>query len=135
MSRSCRSASNTSLTVTCLLYTSFLAGGEIPIVQQIATAGASLASVTFEPFGMRLNMIPVLQENGTINLQVSPEELIIAPNLAFSVGNAANTIPGFTTRKTQSIVELKPGQELYQMCIRDRTRDHLAWYTWSVETS
>ncbi|MDP3507803.1 MAG: pilus assembly protein N-terminal domain-containing protein [Candidatus Melainabacteria bacterium] len=92
---------------------SFLAGGEIPIVQQIATAGASLASVTFEPFGMRLNMIPVLQENGTINLQVSPEERIIAPNLAFSVGNALNTIPGFTTRKTQSIVELKPGQELY----------------------
>jgi pilus assembly protein CpaC len=92
---------------------SFLAGGEIPIVQQIATAGASLASVTFEPFGMRLNMIPVLQENGTINLQISPEERIIAPNLAFSVGNAANTIPGFTTRKTQSIVELKPGQELY----------------------
>jgi Flp pilus assembly secretin CpaC len=92
---------------------SFLAGGEIPIVQQIATAGAALQSVTFEPFGLRLNMIPVLQENGTINLQISPEERIIAPELAFSLGSAASSIPGFTTRKTQSIVELKPGQELY----------------------
>jgi Flp pilus assembly secretin CpaC len=92
---------------------SFLAGGEIPIVQQIATAGAALASVTFEPFGLRLNMIPVLQENGTINLQISPEERIIANELAFTLGSAASSIPGFTTRKTQSIVEIKPGQELY----------------------
>ncbi len=92
---------------------SFLAGGEIPIVQQIATAGAALQSVTFEPFGLRLNMIPVLQENGTINLQISPEERIIANELAFTLGSAASSIPGFTTRKTQSIVELKPGQELY----------------------
>jgi len=91
---------------------SFLAGGEIPIVQQIATAGAALASVTFEPFGLRLNMIPVLQENGTINLQVSPEERILSNELAFTFGTGSS-IPGFTTRKTQSIVELKPGQELY----------------------
>ncbi|MCA0313574.1 MAG: pilus assembly protein N-terminal domain-containing protein [Candidatus Melainabacteria bacterium] len=92
----------------------FLAGGEIPIIQQIATAGAALTSVTFEPFGMRLNMIPVLQENGTINLQISPEERILSAELAFSLGGAANQqIPGFTTRKSQTIVELKPGQELY----------------------
>ncbi|CAN5145192.1 hypothetical protein BH11CYA1_BH11CYA1_34280 [soil metagenome] len=92
---------------------SFLAGGEIPIVQQIATAGAALSSVTFEPFGLRLNMIPILQENGTINLQISPEERIIANELAFTLNSATSSIPGFTTRKTQSIVELKPGQELY----------------------
>ncbi|MBS1992938.1 MAG: pilus assembly protein N-terminal domain-containing protein [Cyanobacteria bacterium SZAS LIN-3] len=89
----------------------FLAGGEIPIIQQIATAGTALASVTFEPFGLRLNMIPILQENGTINLEISPEERILAPNLNFTFGTA--TIPGFTTRKTQTIVELKPGQELF----------------------
>jgi Flp pilus assembly secretin CpaC len=93
---------------------SFLAGGEIPIIQQVATAGAALTSVTFEPFGIRLNMIPVLQENGTINLEISPEERILAPEIGFSFGGAAGSrIPGFTTRKTQTIVELKPGQELY----------------------
>ena len=91
----------------------FLAGGEIPIIQQIATAGAALTSVTFEPFGMRINMIPVLQENGTINLQISPEERIISQALAFTIPGSNASIPGFTTRKSQTIVELKPGQELY----------------------
>ncbi|MBK9618519.1 MAG: pilus assembly protein N-terminal domain-containing protein [Candidatus Obscuribacter sp.] len=93
---------------------SFLAGGEIPIIQQVATAGTALNSVTFEPFGMRINMIPVLQENGTINLEVSPEERILSAALAFSLGpGTQQQIPGFTTRKSQTIVELKPGQELF----------------------
>lgn len=91
----------------------FLAGGEIPITQQIATAGAALQSITFEPFGMRINMIPVLQENGTINLQIAPEERVISQALAFTVPGSNSVIPGFTTRKSQTIVELKPGQELY----------------------
>ncbi|CAN5145243.1 hypothetical protein BH11CYA1_BH11CYA1_34290 [soil metagenome] len=93
---------------------SFLAGGEIPILQAVAAGGTAQQSIVFEPFGMRINMIPVLQENGIINLEISPEERIIANNLAFSVfGNTQGIVPGFTTRKTQTIVELKPGQELY----------------------
>ena len=93
---------------------SFLAGGEIPILQAVAAGGTAQQSVVFEPFGMRINMIPVLQENGIINLEVSPEERIIASNLSFSLfANGTGVVPGFTTRKTQTIVELKPGQELY----------------------
>ncbi len=93
---------------------SFLAGGEIPILQAVAAGGTAQQSVVFEPFGMRINMIPVLQENGIINLEVSPEERIIANNLSFSLfANGTGVVPGFTTRKTQTIVELKPGQELY----------------------
>jgi Flp pilus assembly secretin CpaC len=93
---------------------SFLAGGEIPILQAVAAGGTAQQSVVFEPFGMRINMIPVLQENGIINLEISPEERIIANNLAFSLfANGTGVVPGFTTRKTQTIVELKPGQELY----------------------
>jgi len=92
---------------------SFLAGGEIPIQQAIAAAGAAQQSIVFEPFGMRINMIPVLQENGTINLEVSPEERLIANELSLTTIGAFGRVPGFTTRKTQTIVELKPGQELY----------------------
>ena len=90
----------------------FLAGGEIPIEQSIATAGTAQQSVTFEPFGLRLNMIPVLLENGTINLEVSPEERLLSQANAINLINIG-TIPGFTTRKLQTIVELKPGQELF----------------------
>ena len=92
---------------------SFLAGGEIPITQAVAAGGQAQQSVVFEPFGMRINMIPVLQENGTINLEISPEERLLAPNLSFTIQGAGTAVPGFTTRKSQTIVELKPGQELY----------------------
>jgi Flp pilus assembly secretin CpaC len=92
---------------------SFLAGGEIPILQSIATAGISQFSVTFEPFGLRINMIPVLMESGSINLEISPEERIVSNTFAFNFPGSANNIPGFTTRKAQTIVEMKPGQELF----------------------
>ncbi len=93
----------------------FLAGGEIPILQSIATAGTSQFSVTFEPFGIRLNMIPVLMENGNINLEVSPEERLISnqTGLGLTFVGGQGTIPAFTTRKAQTIVEMKPGQELF----------------------
>jgi Flp pilus assembly secretin CpaC len=93
----------------------FLCGGEIPILQSIATAGTAAQSVVFEPFGLRLNMIPVLQENGAINLQVSPEERLISTNtsLFFNVPGSTSTIPAFVTRKTQTTVEMRPGQELF----------------------
>ncbi|MBA3859517.1 MAG: hypothetical protein C0507_21645 [Cyanobacteria bacterium PR.3.49] len=93
---------------------SFLAGGEIPILQSLAAAGAAQQSVVFEPFGVRLNCIPILLESGSINLQVSPEVRLLNPALGISIpGVTTSVIPGFTTRKTQTIVEMKPGQELY----------------------
>ncbi|MBX9948902.1 MAG: pilus assembly protein N-terminal domain-containing protein [Candidatus Obscuribacterales bacterium] len=93
---------------------SFLAGGEIPILQSLAAAGAAQQSVVFEPFGVRLNCIPVLLESGSINLQVSPEVRLLNPALGISIpGVTSSVVPGFTTRKTQTIVEMKPGQELY----------------------
>lgn len=93
---------------------SFLAGGEIPILQSLAAAGAAQQSVVFEPFGVRLNCIPVLLESGSINLQVSPEVRLLNPALGLSIpGVTSSLVPGFTTRKTQTIVEMKPGQELY----------------------
>ncbi|MBY0546024.1 MAG: pilus assembly protein N-terminal domain-containing protein [Candidatus Obscuribacterales bacterium] len=97
---------------------SFLAGGEIPILQSIATAGTAAQSIVFEPYGLRLNMIPILLENGTINLQVSPEERLLDRANAFTLpaqaaGAAPSVVPAFVTRKCQTTVELKPGQELF----------------------
>jgi len=92
---------------------SFLAGGEIPILQSIATAGAAQQSVTFEPFGLRINMIPVLLENGTLNIEISPEERIVSTQNQLNIPGSSTFVPGFTTRKSQTIVEMKPGQELF----------------------
>lgn len=92
---------------------SFLAGGEIPVPQSAPQQGASAQTVAFEPFGLRLNMIPVLMENGNINIEVSPEERILSLTNQLLFVGSSTPIPGFTTRKTQTIVEMKPGQELF----------------------
>lgn len=91
----------------------FLAGGEIPLIQSVAAAGQAQQSIVFEPFGLRLNFIPVLMENGAINLEIAPEERIPSLAVALNVPGSNTNIPGFTTRKAQTIVEMKPGQELF----------------------
>jgi Flp pilus assembly secretin CpaC len=91
----------------------FLAGGEIPVPQSAPAQGASTQTVAFEPFGLKLNMIPVLLENGNINLEVAPEERILSLTNQLQFQGSSTSIPGFTTRKSQTIVELKPGQELF----------------------
>jgi Flp pilus assembly secretin CpaC len=92
----------------------FLVGGEIPILQSIAAAGTAAQSVSFEPFGLRLNCIPVLEENGAINLQVAPEERLVSAALGNNIlGAGTGNVPGFVTRRFQTTVELRPGQELF----------------------
>jgi Flp pilus assembly secretin CpaC len=91
----------------------FLAGGEIPVPQSAPQQGASAQTVAFEPFGLKLNMIPVLMENGNINIEVAPEERILSLTNQLLFVGSSTPIPGFTTRKTQTIVEMKPGQELF----------------------
>jgi Flp pilus assembly secretin CpaC len=46
-------------------------------------------------------------------LEVSPEERIVSTQFELNIPNSATNVPGFTTRKTQTIVEMKPGQELF----------------------
>lgn len=110
-----RILSEPSLVVLSGERAAFLAGGEIPIVQAVAAAGQAQQSIVFEPFGLRLNFIPVLMENGSINIQISPEERIptTQAGFTFNIPGSLTTIPGFITRKAQTIVEMKPGQELF----------------------
>lgn len=92
----------------------FLVGGEIPILQSIAAAGTAAQSISFEPFGLRVNCIPVLEENGAINLQVAPEERLVSTALGNNIlGAGTGAVPGFVTRRFQTTVELRPGQELF----------------------
>jgi len=54
-----------------------------------------------------------LEENGAINLQVSPEERLLNSSIGFNVPGSSTIVPGFTTRRTQTTVEMRPGQELF----------------------
>lgn len=91
----------------------FLAGGEIPILQALAAAGQAQQSVVFEPFGLRINFIPVLMENGALTIEISPEERIPSTQNQLNVPGSTTFIPSFITRKAQTTVEMKPGQELF----------------------
>lgn len=92
---------------------SFLAGGEfpVPIPQAIgAGGGAGTFTVRFKEFGVLLNFIPYIMDNGAIRLQVAPEVSTIDPSIGIS--NAGITIPGVNTRRANTTVELHQGQTL-----------------------
>jgi Flp pilus assembly secretin CpaC len=85
---------------------SFLAGGEIPI--PVASQNGQV-SVTFKEFGIRLNVTPTLKDDGRIHLQVAPEVSSVDPSISIPTG-AGISVPGFSTRRMQTTLELTPGE-------------------------
>ncbi len=87
---------------------SFLAGGEfpVPVTQGGATAGA--VTVEYREFGVKLRMIPTVLGDGRVRLQVMPE----VSDLDFTTAVRLNgfVIPGLTSRKVNTTVELGEGQ-------------------------
>jgi pilus assembly protein CpaC len=84
---------------------SFLAGGEqaVPV-----PAGLGQVGVQFEEFGIRLNFLPIVLGNGKIHLEVEPE--VSALNAAFGTTIQGTTVPGRTTNRVNTTVELETGQ-------------------------
>jgi len=89
---------------------SFLAGGEypIPVVQGTASGGAGAVTIQFKEFGVRLNFVPTITARGTIRLQVAPEVSTLDFSNAVEIGGF--DVPGLSTRKMKTEVELSDGQ-------------------------
>lgn len=85
---------------------SFLAGGEIPI----PVATQDRISILWKEFGVRLNFTPNVLSEERIRLEVAPEISEIDSSSAVVAGGF--TIPGFTTRRVSTTVELGSGQTL-----------------------
>jgi pilus assembly protein CpaC len=87
---------------------SFIDGGKIPVpvVESSLTPGA--VSIQFYPYGIQLNFLPEVTPRGTIHLKVTPE--VSAPDYSNAVSVAGTTVPGFTTRRVDTEVELEAGQ-------------------------
>ncbi len=84
---------------------SFLAGGQIPIPEVGATGTPSFG---FQPYGVGLSFTPTVLRNGVINLVVKPEVSQIDPSVTVTV--AGTSVPGLTTRKASTTLELRDGQ-------------------------
>jgi pilus assembly protein CpaC len=84
---------------------SFLAGGELPILEP---QGLGTTTVTFKPFGIGLTVTPTVLSADRISLKVAPE----ASDLDYSRGIVLDgtQIPAISTRRADTTVELGDGE-------------------------
>ncbi len=84
---------------------SFLAGGELPILEP---QGLGTTTVTYKPFGIGLTVTPTVLSPNRIALKVAPE----ASDLDYTNAIALNgvQIPSISTRRADTTVELGDGE-------------------------
>src|ERR1035437_5393267 len=89
----------------------FLSGGEFPfpVVQPGSGAGsAPVITISFRPFGVKVEFTPIVNEDGTIRLKVAPE--VSALDFGNAVTVSGITIPALSTRRAETEVELRSNQ-------------------------
>jgi pilus assembly protein CpaC len=98
----------------------FLSGGEFPfpIVQPGGTGSSPVVTIQFKPYGVKVDFTPVVNEDGTIQLKISPEVSSLDYNNAISISGF--TVPAIATRRTETQVELKDGQSFAISGLLDR---------------
>jgi pilus assembly protein CpaC len=83
----------------------FLAGGEIPIP---IAQGLGAVGVEYKQYGVSLAYTPTVLGDGRISLRVRPEVSQLDYSNSVTIGGTQ--VPGLTTRRTETTVELGSGQ-------------------------
>jgi pilus assembly protein CpaC len=83
----------------------FLAGGEFPIP---VSTGLGAANVQWKRFGIILNFTPTVIDEGTIHLRLNTEVSDVDPARGVIIGGFS--IPGLTTRQSETTVRMGDGQ-------------------------
>ncbi|MFO7970825.1 MAG: type II and III secretion system protein family protein [Desulfobacterales bacterium] len=97
----------------------FLAGGEFPVP---VPQGLGTVAIEYKSFGVGLTFKPTVLSDNRINIDVTPEvsELDFASAIQFS----GFIVPGLSTRKAHTVVELADGQSFaIAGLLRDTARD------------
>ncbi len=104
----------------------FLSGGEIPVpVVQGGTANSTALTIVYKPYGVKVDFLPVVNEDGTIRLKVSPE--VSALDYTNAVTLSGTTVPALSTRRAETEVEIRDGQSFIVSGLLDhRTTNNLA---------
>jgi pilus assembly protein CpaC len=105
---------------------SFLAGGEFPV--PIPQSGfANTITIEWKEFGVRLKFTPNVLDNGHINIEVAPE--VSDLDFTTAIQFQGFIIPGLTTRRASTVVELADGQSFaIAGLLKDNVRDSLSKY-------
>ena len=85
---------------------SFLAGGEFPII--IPSGSIGQTTVEFKQYGVSLAFTPVVLGEGRISMRVRPEVSELSNTGAVQI--SGTNIPGITTRRAETSIELNSGQ-------------------------
>ena len=85
----------------------FLAGGEVPIP---VAQGLGTVSVEYKQYGVGLSYTPTVLADGRISMRVRPE--VSQLDYSNAVTLSGTRVPGLTTRRTETTVELGSGQSL-----------------------
>jgi pilus assembly protein CpaC len=96
---------NPNLTALSGETASFLAGGEIPIPM---STSLGQVSVEYKQYGVSLAFTPTVLADGRISMRVRPEVSQLDSSAGVRLNNF--TIPGVSTRRAETTVELGSGQ-------------------------
>ncbi len=106
----------------------FLSGGEFPypVVQGGGTVGGAAAiSISFRPYGVKVDFTPTVNADGSIRLKVSPE--VSTLDFSNAVTISGFTIPALSTRRAETEVEIQSGQSFAVSGLLDhRTTESLS---------
>lgn len=92
---------------------SFLAGGQFPVpVPQGGGGINNNVTIQFKDFGVQLNFVPYILGDDRIRLNVSPEVSERDTTLGTTLVVGGDPVPGVSTRKLNTTVELRQGQTL-----------------------
>jgi pilus assembly protein CpaC len=96
----------------------FLAGGEFPFPVVQGSTGLPTVTITFKPFGVKLDFTAFVQEDNTLRLHVAPEVSTLDFSNAVTVSGF--TVPALSTRRAETEIELKDGQSFGIAGLLDR---------------
>lgn len=89
----------------------FLSGGEIPVpVASSGSTGGSTVTIEWKEFGVKVDFLPTIVDEGVINLKVAPE--VSSLDFGNGIELSGFRIPALRTRRAQTTVELRDGETL-----------------------
>ena len=108
-----------TLTTISGLPAKFLSGGEFPVpVVQGGTGNSTAITIVYRPYGVKVDFMPTVNEDGTIRLKVSPEVSTLDYSNAVTISGF--TIPALSTRRAETEVEIKDGESFVVSGLLDR---------------
>lgn len=106
-----RLLSQPSLVTTSGSKANILVGGEIPVpVPQAGVGAGAVITIVYKPFGISLNVLPVVSDDCEISMVVRPE--VSALDYANGIVISGFVVPALRTRRAESTVHVRSGESI-----------------------